>query len=584
MPFVLVPWWPDTDVASLPGFITDALQDDMHSFWVEVEMPSHCIGNKKWLFYTSTRCGPPVTEVIGAVRDQLSYGMPFSEVPQCMQERNLFAAGSDGVGHGLRFNDLQDEDALELLNALITCASALLRTQHDSSKARRRRTNHFRNQCISRVESIKNRDTPGLNAFRGHMISTDQFLAERTTASQSWESSYMFFSSTDAKHLTDLSLLDVHSDISTDVALDTLRHNLRSRLSSAVASSNIIGVHHGFLQRGDKKTYLYIPGGQIDACDYDCQTFKHCVIWLMKTSVYEEKIVQGERLDGGCLFLCVGTSLNLTRLTIVPDGSYLLPANEDSVPCVCIITHDVHEYIFTYECMKQASLGAWTNSQQGMPPFANANVVLRDFLGLAAEHPPSRPPGTEKFPYHGRRDSVLMQKLTQRQREVVSHIFEKDVTILDCIAGAGKTTIMLAALDSIQMEVDDYILVTAPNKPMVARLANLLTDNLGDTKCAVRGGIDWVGDQPIDLIAAHLEGEVMRECTSEFETLRVARSAIEYENTNCLQCMDKQHMEGYWLHWENVLRFHAAYQIYLFHVVYHRAHEARKESVKKSIS
>ena len=248
---------------------------------------------------------------------------------------------------------------------------------------------------------------------------------------------------------------------------------------------------------------------------------------------------------------------------------------------MCIIARDVHEYIFTYECLKQASLGAWANSQQGMPRFANANVVLREFLGLATEDLPSRPSGTETFSYHGQRDSVLMDKLTEMQREVVSTIFQKDMTILDCIAGAGKTTIMLAALDSIQMEIDDYILVTAPNKPMVARLSNLLTDNLGDTKCAVRGGIDWAGDHPIDLIAAHLEGEVMRECKSEFETLRVARSAIDYENTNCVQCMNKQHMEGYWLHWENVQRFHAAYQIYLFHEVYHRAQEARKEAVKK---
>ena len=140
---------------------------------------------------------------------------------------------------------------------------------------------------------------------------------------------------------------------------------------------------------------------------------------------------------------------------------------------------------------------------------------------------------------------------------------------------------MLAALDSIVMEVDDYILVTAPNKPMVARLSNLLTNHLGDAKCAVRGGTDWVGDEPIDLIAAHLEGEVRRECASEFETLRVALCAINYETRNCLQCMEKQHMGDYWRHWENVLRYHAAYQLYLFQIVYHRAQEARKEAVKR---
>lgn len=72
------------------------------------------------------------------------------------------------------------------------------------------------------------------------------------------------------------------------------------------------------------------------------------------------------------------------------------------------------------------------------------------------------------------------------QRDVVNHIFKHDLTILDCIAGAGKTTIMIATLDSIQMEVDDYILVSAPNKPMVAKLSNLLADNLGDSKSYVR--------------------------------------------------------------------------------------------------
>ena len=265
---------------------------------------------------------------------------------------NLVASGSDGVSHRLTLNDLQGEDALELLNALIVCASALLRTQHDSSRVRRRRTESFRSQCI--VQSIRNRDTPALNVFRGRMICTDQFMADRNTASQSWESSSIFFASTDAQHLADLTLFDVHTDLATDVALDALRHNLRFRLSRAVESNNIIGVHHGFLQRGDKKTHLYIPGGQMDACEYECQTFKHSVIWLMKTSVFEEKVLQGEKLDGGCLFLCTGTSLNLTRLTIVPDGSHLLPTNEDSVPCVCIITHDVHDYIFTYECLNQA--------------------------------------------------------------------------------------------------------------------------------------------------------------------------------------------------------------------------------------
>lgn len=581
MPFVLVPWWPDSDAANLPGFVTDALQDHMQSFWFEVEQPHYHTGDRKWLFYTSSRCCPPGTEVIGYMRDRLSYGVSFSKVPQCMRDKSSTAADADFVGHTLGFDDLNDEDAFDLLNALIECASALLRTQHDSSRCRYRRANHLRRECISRLESIRNRHTPSLNVFRGRMISADQFLAEHATVSQSWESSHSFFASTDAKHLTDLSLLDAHSDMSTNVALDALRHNLRSRLSCAVASGKIIGVHHGFLQRGEKKTYVYIPGGQIDASDYDCQTFKHCVIWLMRTSLYDKKIAQGGRLDGGSLFLCVGTSLNLTRLTILPDGSHLMAADENSAPVVCIIARDVHEYIFTYECFKQASLSAWSHSQQGTPPFANANVVLREFLGLAIEDPLSRPSGTATFSYHGQRDSVLMAKLTEKQRKIVETIFEKDMTILDCIAGAGKTTIMLAALDSIQMEGDDYILVTAPNKPMVARLAELLNDNLDDTKRAVRGGIDWDGDHPVDLIAAHLDREAMQACISEFETLQVGRSAIDYETSNCVGCMNKQHMDGYWLHWENVRKLHAAYQIYLFHEVYHRAQEARKEAVGK---
>ena len=58
-----------------------------------------------------------------------------------------------------------------------------------------------------------------------------------------------------------------------------------------------------------------------------------------------------------------------------------------------------------------------------------------------------------------------------------------------------KTTVMIAALDSITLQEDGYVLVCAPNRPMMQKLHALLTLKMTSETC-VRAGVEWQNNEP----------------------------------------------------------------------------------------
>ena len=145
-----------------------------------------------------------------------------------------------------------------------------------------------------------------------------------------------------------------------------------------------------------------------------------------------------------------------------------------------------------------AFAAAATGSTAVAPASSNLQA-LRKYLGL------SSPSGAESF-------SLQMEEhgLSPQQKDACRHMSRTPLTVLDCIAGTGKTKVLTTFVASMVavLPADGYIAVVAPHRTMAARLVSLLREKLPHEIIAL-AGVHVQDKTANDLLLSFLEEQQM---------------------------------------------------------------------------
>ena len=150
---------------------------------------------------------------------------------------------------------------------------------------------------------------------------------------------------------------------------------------------------------------------------------------------------------------------------------------------------------------------------------------------------------------------------------------------MDCIAGSGKTTLLEAfvKLHVCQLQPEEYIIVAAPNKPMVQKLVSLLGQSL---EGVAPSGIVWEKDTPKDLPTQHLEtkGGCHSLLSRHLQTVEAACERIQHQEWVMEQRQTWSSWHAAWM----ALKFvRSLLHVFLFKVLYQVQADAMEEALKE---
>lgn len=182
-------------------------------------------------------------------------------------------------------------------------------------------------------------------------------------------------------------------------------------------------------------------------------------------------------------------------MSLLPKQTALPVEGDESLRVVCAVSSSVHEFLFSYNCLRNArytleetfatAVAAFTgatNLREHLRPTSTSMAPLRSWMGtnIPANSSFSCPTG-----------AGLLEELTPSQKSAVQQMVTKPIALLDCLAGAGKTKVLmeLLRLKASQMTTEDMIMVTAPNKPMTHKLCELIQRTLPQVVVAPCGVI-----------------------------------------------------------------------------------------------
>lgn len=149
-------------------------------------------------------------------------------------------------------------------------------------------------------------------------------------------------------------------------------------------------------------------------------------------------------------FRIAGTSFDLTRMSLLPKQTALPVEGDESLRVVCAVTASIHEFVFSYNCLRNAretleesfptAVAAFTgatNLREHLRPTSTSMVPLRSWMrtNIPSNSSFSRPTG-----------AGLLEELTPSQKSAIQQMVTKPIALLDCLAGAGKTKALMELL------------------------------------------------------------------------------------------------------------------------------------------
>ena len=167
-----------------------------------------------------------------------------------------------------------------------------------------------------------------------------------------------------------------------------------------------------------------------------------------------------------------------------------------------------------------------------------------------------------------------MQHLTWEQQAAVTFVLRQQLSLVDCLAGAGKTTVLAQVAKQLTEGLDpsEDIAVVAPNKSMVQRLLKILRAAMPGTLVAPMGVV-WSDDgEAVDLLLECIEERSQAACQSVLAPVAAAKQQINAANA-ALAAADNWF--GWQAPWRRLRLLHSLLHIYLFVQVYEAEATAR---------
>lgn len=216
----------------------------------------------------------------------------------------------------------------------------------------------------------------------------------------------------------------------------------------------------------------------------------------------------------------------------------------------------------------QALAAASSAAPHGRPQ-TNAGP-LRCWLGLSVANIFSCPPGAE-----------LKIGLTWEQQAAATFVLRHQLSLVDCLAGAGKTTVLaeVARQLTTTRSPAEYIAVVAPNKSMVQRLVKILQAAMPGTVVAPMGVVWTPENEPQDLLLEYIEERAQAACQTVLGAVDTAKRRITSANAAVAA---PSSWSAWHEPWARLRLLHALLHVYLFLQVY-EAEAAARNHVLASI-
>ena len=508
--------------------------------------------------------------------NSLSVALPLREFPTSCPGT---AAAQDAM-------QMSDVDSLEVVEAAIQGLDLLLEQLEGprrEGRTRRRRYYQVRKDCEILRDRLKSQSAISM-VWNSTTITFTQFLQESPVDAVNWEKAEVYFTQWGQTWVKNLETAFNNRGLPSTVALDLLRSFLRKYMQAKVRVQAVQGVHTASLTRGKTALKLYIPQGQIDQCNYEVQTFKNHIVWLIKEARLLDADNQTRIEELGEFFLVSSSSLSLTRQSLLPKVTEFFNDTEaEEVPVIAVAADGIHEHVFSYNCFREAahgcqetiqpdmnSIAASSSSAPSQAPTSTNMQALRSFLNLGC------PPGAEKT------NITFNGLLSEDQKAARIAISKASLSVLDCIAGAGKTKIIATMVAALwpTLKPSEYIAVVAPNKPMVHRLLTLARTEMPGAKVAPAGVI-WQDGTPVDTFLEYTDNQANANLPELMETVRAGQRAVDTAEADATRHRNRGWWQDWIQPWRKLCLAHAMLQVHLFLHVYTAQAEGRSKVVEE---
>jgi len=337
--------------------------------------------------------------------------------------------------------------------------------------------------------------------------------------------------------------------------LNFLPHHMRQHILEGLPGMQVLCGMVGQLARRPEKTKsklkvdrLYINQGQLDNCNYQPASFKTHLVWLIKVEDMRETAVDSASMwAAGHLRVVHSQSMNRSRLSIVPrlPDEFFEPEGDQAEPAAAalrperrffgefliIFLMEIHDFLFTHSCLGEAyklHLPKIHSTEAESEIGASLATPCRMYFGLQLQ--------STTVPFDALSDLLSSHpqalrgvKLSDEQHAAVSGVLSHPLTIVDCIAGSGKTLVLTAVAKllinfveerAVPGEKKKLIVLAVVNKSMVEPLRRRLLGMGVSSDAAACAGVFMPSDKayPTDMLAEWLQ-ERTQQLLAESEDL-----------------------------------------------------------------